>query len=126
MENETAPQTVEDEKKKIREFYDPPPLYDNIKQRLANIKGHARQYYYINRDLISQAIKLGISKEVKEVLEGFLIKKRTKLTDQGIICYCEDDEKLFESTVTYDVFNAAIPDTTRTLLLPVFPPQTGL
>jgi hypothetical protein len=84
-------------------------------------------YYYINRDLIAKAVKLGISKDLKEALEKLLTGTKTKSHDPDTICYCDEEIALFEATVTSNEYNTAIPDlAVQTLLLPVFPPQRAL
>jgi hypothetical protein len=89
-------------------------------------------YYYINRDLIAQAVKLGISNDVKNILEGFLTVTKTKtaainkVLDPGTICYCDEDIPLFEATVPSDKYTGAITDPAYTLLRPIFPPQRAL
>ena len=94
-------------------------LYQNVKTTLAGV------YYYVNQDLIKQAVKAGIDSDTEQQLKTFLLSTRNKDTDPGSICYSTIQAPVYEATVTADkwaVFSPAV----QTLLLPLFPPQRGL
>ncbi|HEY4289320.1 MAG TPA: hypothetical protein VGN00_19600 [Puia sp.] len=94
-------------------------LYQKVQTTLAGI------YYYVNQDLIKQAVKTGIDSTTEQQLKTFLLSTRNKDTDPGSICYSTVQAPVYEATVTSDkwaVFSAPV----QALLLPLFPPQRGL
>lgn len=58
-----------------------------------------RTWYYISRVELAAAIKKGVGKETLEKLEALLTKTHTRRDDNSEICYCEQEEKLFEITL---------------------------
>lgn len=57
-------------------------------------------YYYISRDILAQAVKKGISKNLQESMDSWLTITRTKDDKDSSICYCESKEKIYEATFT--------------------------
>jgi hypothetical protein len=102
---------------------DPTALY----RQLAGVLG--KTYYYVNQDLVKQAVKAGIDPVTEGLLRGFLVRTRSIDIDDTVLCNGKKDnsvqEPLFEATVVADQW-PAFSDAVKTSLLPFFPPQQGL
>lgn len=79
------------------EFYPADGFYDEVNSILQCT------YYYINLDLLKEAVKNGISDKLAEQL------KLLFLTDQTApLCYCPTENLKYESTITAAVFNTKL------------------
>ncbi len=78
-------------------------FFNLVQQTLKNT------YYYINRPIIAELVKQGISNELRKKLESLLLTKYKRpgkanfdageKEDPGL-CYCGRDEYVFETTIT--------------------------
>lgn len=94
--------------------------YDQVKILLN------QTYYYINRDLMVEAVKQGVSKEILDKLNGRLIKNPDEDEEEKTLCYCPVEERLYETMVTKDKFKSLFNATERTILKDIFPPRKAL
>lgn len=90
--------------KKYPDFIDSPGFYKSIVNALNEI------YYYISEDIIVEAVKKGISKDLEKGLRGFLIEVQTKHNSKEI-CYCPAEIEKYDAVLNKDewlfFFNAA-------------------
>lgn len=95
-----------------------------LAQHVAGALGET--YYYVNRPLIAEAVKKGASKELKEMMKGWLEKTHTKNEPDSDICYCAQKEQLYErlfgNKEFLDQFNGNIPE----LVKEIFKPRKAL
>jgi hypothetical protein len=104
---------------KYPDFFNAGSLYDEVATALN------KTWYYISKELISQASMKGVGKALTDKLSDFITEKKK-------ICYCEKDEKKFETIVPAkgsagnpgfeDLFNEA----ERELLSEFFKPRKAL
>ncbi len=80
-------------------------------------------YYYISQDLIKEAVKKGISKN----LAGTLIENF--LTEETTLCYCPEKKLKYDATITETEFNNAIlllSSGEKIILTTIFKPRKAL
>jgi hypothetical protein len=85
-------------------------------------------WYYISEDLIVEAAKKGISKDLENKLRDFLVDIHTK-TNSDTVCYCPVEiyryDKIIRKTGLegWDAFLSALPDTEEKILQELFKPR---
>jgi len=92
------------------DFYTSPKFYKEVKAALQDT------YYYISVDLIQEASKKGISRELETKLRNFLIVKSK-------ICYCEEEIKEYDNIVSGKVWRNKFSHSDRSILFEWFKPR---
>ena len=92
-ENETGSNNATTIGNRYPEFVYAPGFYDKVEEALKET------YYYISEDLIVEASKKGISKELEKKLRDEFLKDTSKL------CYCESEKYRYDTLVTITIWN---------------------
>lgn len=95
-------------------------FYDQVKDSLNQI------YYYINRDLVAQAVKKGVSKSTVDKLNNLLIVQPEEGEEEKKLCYCPREERLYEITTPENDFKDEFSTDELTILNDLFPPRKAL
>ena len=80
-------------------------------------------YYYISEDLIAEAAKKGISKELEKKLRDRFLRETSKL------CYCESESYKYDSLTTksvWDTFESGVLAAEKLILNDLFKPRKAL
>ena len=78
-----------------------------------------KQFYYINKDLVSQAIKKGIGKATIEKIVAFLKENRK-------LCYCPTDQLKYDASIEKADFENVFSTVELPIIQKVFKPQYPL
>lgn len=113
----------------LNKTYCPNPLIADPSQLFGNLRTALQSpdnvYYYVNQDLIKQAVKAGIDSETEQKLRSFLLTAKTTKTYPDILCYNDLTEPIYEATIPAAAW-PPFSDAVKISLLPFFPPQQGL
>jgi hypothetical protein len=95
-------------------------FYGQVKESLNKI------YYYINRELVSLAVKKGVSKSTADKLNKLLIVQPEEGEAEKKLCYCPLEERLYEIIKPENDFKNQFSTDELKILKDIFPPRKAL